>query len=325
MRHDTTPKPSTTSARAVLGILLALAGCRTTAPAVPGPASDGAARPAAQATSSRPAPVVEYVPWSPTILVTRGEHSFVLLHATVVRATEGAPSLDIAYLASFDPAEAQAHDAQQRVTAVAAALLEAFDPLLPADIRKADVTAVYGASGTSGLALPAHVARGASGWDRAELGEARPIAIPPLSNVIGRPAGGERAAVEAARAFLEHTDARDGDGAWALASATLHATISRRTFEEILWPANAQRAHGVRREQFRLYDVHSGDFRIGDLLLVCYVSDGVVEAVQMRLDDDQEWRVADLARGIAGERPVPGANDLPPQTAAGPGLTGAAR
>ncbi len=107
---------------------------------------------------------------------------------------------------------------------------------------------------------------------------------------------GERAATEAARAFLERADEGDGDGVWDLTSAAVKATTSRRSFEQAHWPDGWNASHGSRREQFREYEVHTGEFKVGDILQVCFASDGVVDAVQVRLDDDQEWRISDFAR-----------------------------
>ena len=70
---------------AALVFAAVLSACRTAAPARP--ATEDAARRA-------PAANVVYVPYSPTILVARGDEPFVLLHAIVTRTNDGPPSLD---------------------------------------------------------------------------------------------------------------------------------------------------------------------------------------------------------------------------------------
>ncbi len=295
---------------AALVLAAVLSACRTAAPA----------RPATQDAARRAAPAdVVYVPYAPTLLVARGDEAFVLLHAIVVRTSDGPPSLDVAYVASPDVASASVADAPRRAAATAALLLEALGPMLPPEVRGADVTAVFGAPGTWGLGVPAHAAREVAAWGAWDTGAFHRVLVPPLPLPVARSAEGERKAVEAARTFLTLADEGDGDGAWALASATIKATTSRRSFEEALWPDGRKSSGGSRRERFRQYEVHTGAFRTGDALLVCFASDRDVESVQMRLDDDQEWRVAEFVRRVTGvERHAPGTASTSSQSAAAP-------
>jgi hypothetical protein len=295
---------------AALVLAAVLSACRTAAPARP--ATQDAAR------HAPPADVV-YVPYSPTILVARRDEAFLLLHAIVVRTSDGPPSLDVAYVASPDVASASAADEPRRAAAAAALLLEALGPMLPPEVRGADVTAVFGAPGTWGLGVPAHAVREVAGWGAWDTGALHRVLVPPLPLPLPRSAEGEREAVEAAHTFLTLADEGDGDGAWALASATIKATTSRRSFEEALWPGGWNGSRGARRERFRQYEVHNGAFRTGDVLLVCFASDRAIESLQMRLDDDQEWRVAEFVRRVTGvERHAPSTPSTPSQSAAAP-------
>jgi hypothetical protein len=295
---------------AALVFAAVLSACRTAAPARP--ATEDAARRA-------PAANVVYVPYSPTILVARGDEPFVLLHAIVTRTNDGPPSLDAAYVASSDVATASAPDAPRRAAAAAALLAEALVPMLPPQVREGDVTAVFGAPGTWGFGITAHAVREAAGWGAWETGALHRVLVPPLPAQLARSAEGEREAVEAARNFLELADEGDGDGTWALASATIKATTSRRSFEEALWPDGRKGSRAARRERFRQYEVRTGAFRTGDVLLVCFASDRDVESVQMRLDDDQEWRVAEFVRRVPGaERHAPSMPTVSAQSAAAP-------
>jgi hypothetical protein len=268
-----------------VSLALAVSACRTAAPVKP--ATEGIDRARA---------VVVYVPLTPEMLVVRDEHVFVLLHANAAVVPGGAHSFEIAYVASMDASLARTEDAPQRTAQTAAFLLDVIAPVLPPDVTEANVTAVFGAPGTWGLGISAHAIRGSDRWATSQQGTVHPVLVPPLPNQLTRPARGERAATEAARTFLERADEGDGDGVWDLTSAAVKATTSRRSFEQAHWPDGWKALRGGRREQFREYEVHSGKFKVGDILQVCFVSDGVVDAVQVRLDDDQEWRISDFAR-----------------------------
>jgi hypothetical protein len=93
----------------------------------------------------------------------------------------------------------------------------------------------------------------------------------------------------------------DYDGAWELVSAVVKATTSRRSFEDDLRADRASRQPDSRRECFRQYAVRGGNFTMGDVLEACFASARGAESVQVRLDDDQEWRVARVAHFDDGE------------------------
>lgn len=276
--------------RAALAAALLLAACRTVAPARPATA-DGPGGAAA----------VVYVPFSPKVLVVGRDEAALLLHAAIVRIRD-VPSFEAAYLATTDVAGTQADDASRRAVDSAALLLETFSPLLPPDVRQADITAAYGVPGTMGLAISVHITREATGWGAWQVGRAQPMLVPPVPPQVERHPQEERAAVEAARTFLERTDERDGDAVWELASASVKASTSRRSFEEALWPEGWTPPRGPRRELFRQYEVHAADFVLGDVLLVCFASEAGIDEVQVRLDDDQEWRIADYARSVTADQ-----------------------
>jgi hypothetical protein len=199
-------------------------------------------------------------------------------------------------VASTDVSLARMEDAPRRTAGTAAFLLEVIAPVLPPEVSEADVTAVFGAPGTWGLGISAHALRAGDGWATSQKGTVHPVLVPPLPGQLTRPTHGERAATEAARTFLQRADEGDGDGVWDLTSAAVKATTSRRSFEQAHWPDGWKAPRGSRREQFKEYEVHTGDFKVGDILQVCFVTDGDIDAVQVRLDDDQEWRVSDFAR-----------------------------
>lgn len=298
-----------TSVRAAVVIPLLLVACRTAAPTRP-PDEDLVKHVAAAG--------VVYVPFSPTMVVVRGGEPFVLLHAIVLRAGEqSAAALDVAFMASLDASGARAEDATGRATSSSALLLEAFGPLLPRELRDADVTAIFGMPGKPGVGITSHLVRDGARWVSSEPGTLNSVLVPPLPNQVARPAAGERAAVEAARTFLERADEGDGEGAWRLTSAVVKATTSRRAFEEALSLSRRDAPQSSRPERFHQYDVHTGDFKLGDLVLVCFGSEVGLETVHVRLDDDQEWRVVDFARPSAGvERRGPGAPTTSSQSAA---------
>ena len=266
-------------------LVLAASACRTAAPANPATESIHRAR-----------AMVVYVPLTPEILVARDEQVFLLLHASAAVLPGGAQSFEIAYVASTDVSLARMEDAPRRAAGTAAFLLDVIAPVLPPEVTEADVTGVFGAPGTWGLGISAHAVRGGDRWATSQKRAVHPVLVPPLPNQLTRPTQGERAATEAARTFLQHADEGDGDGVWDLTSAAVKATTSRRTFEQAHWPDGWKAPRGARREQFKEYEVHTGDFKVGDILQVCFVTEGDIDAVQVRLDDDQEWRVSDFAR-----------------------------
>ena len=268
-----------------VALVLAASACRTAAPAKPATESMDRAR-----------AVVVYVPLTPEILVARDEHVFLVLHASAAVLPGGAHSFEIAYVASTDVSQARTEDAPYCTAETAAFLLDVIAPVVPPDVTEAHVTAVFGAPGTWGLGISSHAVRAGDRWATSQKGAVHPVLVPPLPNQLTRPTHGERAATEAARTFLERADEGDADGVWDLTSAAVKATTSRRSFEQAHWPEGWKAPHGARREQFREYEVHTGDFKVGDILQVCFVSGGDVDAVQVRLDDDQEWRISDFAR-----------------------------
>lgn len=268
-----------------VALVLAATACRTAAPAKP-----------ATESMDRERAVVVYVPLTPEILVAPDEHVFLVLHASAAVLPGGAHSFAIAYVASMDVSLARAEDAPYRTAGTAAFLLDVIAPVMPPDVTEADVTAVFGAPGTWGLGISVHAVRGGDRWATSQKGAVHPVLVPPLPNQLTRPTHGERAATAAARTFLERGDEGDGDGVWDLTSAAVKATTSRRSFEQAHWPDGWKAPQTARREQFREYEVHAGEFKVGDILQVCFVSDGSVDAVQVRLDDDQEWRISDFAR-----------------------------
>lgn len=250
------------------------------------------------AAPGAPPPGVLLVPFSPTVFITADGQALLMLNAPVAQAQGGSP-LAMAYLASVEVSMARAADAQERAAATARALLEALGPVVRADAREAVVTAVFGAPASWGAGIPVRAVRTAEGWRALEPDGLRPMVVPTLPLPLERQVEAERAAVAAATSFLERSDERDGDGVWELASAAIKARMSRRAFEEALWPTPSKQPRAARRARFSNYLAHAGEFTLGDLYLVCLESDHGIEVVQLRLDDDQEWRVLDIGRPVA--------------------------
>lgn len=276
---------------------VALQGCRTgsaaAAAAAPCPAPSATGAPA-----STPGSLV--ATGAPTVLVVSGDDPFLVLEVAVRRATAEDAALSVAFMASADPREAEAKDAPRRVAGAAIALLHALGPTLPNYVRSAEVAAVFGLPGSRGAAVTARFARDEEGWSPTAAAVAHDMLVPPLPPVGPRPVDAEKAAVAAARRFLERLDAGDLDGAWKGASAAVKARMSRNAFERDLEAIRGAGARPPREERFHQYDARPDGLLLGDLLLVCFEGAGGVDRLQMRLDDDQEWRVVHVAHADAG-------------------------
>jgi len=279
---------------AVAAALLSV-GCRT--PSV-------AARPEPAAAPAESAAETVYIASAPLVFVTPGEQAFLLLDATLMQEAEGAASLELGYLASSEPAGGSAEEAARVAARGAVVLLDAFTPILPEGVRAAVATAVFGRPGSWGLGVPVRLSRDDGRWSPVSTGAARRVLVPPLPDRVDRRASSEREAVLAARAFLERLDEEDYDGAWELASAVVKATTSRSAFEGELREGSRAPQPGERRECFRRYAVRAGGLATGDVVDVCFASERGVIGVQVRLDDDQQWRVGHLTRFGPEERRV---------------------
>lgn len=270
----------------VAAAALLVAGCRT-APVRP---ERDACAPAASAETT----VTLFSTATPALLIARHEFTFLVIDAGIVSAPGGEPKFQLAYLASLEASAAQGDNLQRaRRTATTAAelIIDVLMPFVSPDVRVAEVTAIFGAPGTVGLSLPVRFTRTLSRWS-AVPATTIPVIVPPLPTAVGRSVAAETAAVEAARRFLERVDEGDYDGAWELASAALKVGMSRDEFVERLRLSTQPVVPRQRRERFSRYEPRSPGLRMGDVLEVCFDGPGGIDAVQVRLDDDQEWRVA---------------------------------
>jgi hypothetical protein len=284
---------------------LLAAACRTTT------ASGPASRPGAREDA---APTTVYVSAVPTILVLPGDRTFLLLDGPVVRGAPDAPTLEVSYLASADEADGRRPEVATRAMATANLLFAAFDPVVaPQGVPSAVITASFGAPEGPGVGVSIRFARVEGRWVAAGAPETRRIVLPSLPLRVGRTVEGEGAALKVARRFIESVDGRDFEGAWELVSSVVKATTSRTSFEGELREATRSGAAGERAEAsarapcFLRYGARPDGFALGDDVEVCLAGPAGVDTVRVRLDDDQEWRVAQLshlapeARGRAGD------------------------
>ncbi|MGC4000880.1 MAG: hypothetical protein QM767_26865 [Anaeromyxobacter sp.] len=281
------------------------------------------AAPALASEAPEPPPALVMVRSAPSVVVVAGAPPFVLLDAAVL-AGEGGPALRIVYLASTRSQDARAADTDVRCTGTAAVLLERLAPVLAAGVERAEVVAVFGASGGWGVALPARASRTGGRWAPAALEASRPVLLPALPERLARPVEAEEAAVEAARRFLARADAGDADGAWALVSAAARAELSRQAFGQAIGTPPSEGPPPQRWERFRRYELRTGRLGLGDVVEVCLEGAGGLDRLQVRLDDDQAWRVSlyehrEPSPGGPGAASRRVASRGPPQAQAVPG------
>ena len=308
------PRPWRQPAAVAISLALALAGCRAHS-AAPAATRDAAGRTACGASTV-------YVVAAPSLVVTSGRYPYLMLDAAVARAAGAAPTFVAGFMASLDRSEGSAEDAVRRSATTAATLLAAFGPVLPDAVHTAVVTATFGQPGTWGIGLPVRLEREGGRWRAVAADAALPVLVPPLPAQVDRRVAEEDAAVLAARTFLERIDRGDLDGAWALASAALKASTSRAAFERDL-SDGAARQPAPRTECFRRYPAREAGLALGDVLEVCFAAARGAERVEVRLDDDQAWRVVRVARMTggdlaAGDAPEPLAGARRPDPAGAP-------
>jgi hypothetical protein len=284
----------------------ALWGCRGAAPV---PDARAAAEPTCGALAAY---VVEP---RPSLLLTPDGGAYLVLGAGLVQLGSE-PAWSIAYLASPDAAAASAPGTGDRLRAAADALSSA--QRLVAEAAGAtllSVTGVLGTPGEHGTAEQFVYARRAAGWERVSgpvRGDVR--SIPPLPSGAERDPYGEAAALRVAVEFLGDVERADFDAAWALSSAVVKATTSRASFAEQLRILDGRAASRRRRELYRSFPLSARSFIPGSELEVWFERGGAdrpsLETVQLRLDDDQEWRVASIQDVTPAERRAPAAGPL---------------
>ncbi|BDG09996.1 DUF4019 domain-containing protein [Anaeromyxobacter paludicola] len=293
---------------ALLALLAAVAGCATArrpASAAPAaaeapPAAASAPGPAAPAATEAPRYAVEP---AATLLVLASGRAFLLLGAAPIAGSQGEPELSLSYLAASDPAPPADPGAAARLASAAQALFEAFRSQAEADGHRAvTVSAVFGRTGAPGTVAHLRFTRQGARWEQGALEQLAAARLPPLPLEVERAAEAERAGAAAAEKFVDDVDHVEIDAAWAATSAVVKAVTSRATFENQLLDLVARR--GVAKGRHPLFYRYVASARApipGSEMLVRFESQveagRVVEEVRLRLDDDQEWRVAGLGFG----------------------------
>jgi hypothetical protein len=237
-----------------------------------------------------------FVTAAPTLLVARREYPFLVLEDGISVAPNGAPTFRLAYLASTDPASARGDELQRRATFTGALILEVMSPLLAPEVRSAELTAVFGGPGRAGVSLPVRFGRTAALWDSAFVGTTGAVVVPALPFEITRSVPAELAAVDAARRFLERADEGDYDATWELTSAVVKVSTSRNEFIERVRVSYPPAPRQVRTERLSRYVLRAATIGMGDVIEVVFDRADGIDAVHVRLDDDQQWRVALVAR-----------------------------
>jgi len=228
--------------------------------------------------------------------------AYLVLRAGPERLADGI-AWDVLYLAGHDGgAELARRDAQDRLAAIAHDLLEAFRPIAElGDVDRFSVTAAFGKPGGSAAVERLWFRRDAATWhaDAAERGSAQ---LPAVDTDIAREPHEEASARDAAAEFIADADRADYDAAWAKTSARIKAVMSRVEFERNLAAIRAVESDHDRK-LFVSFSVPVEPFLPG-ATMVAWVGratdDGpAVETLELRLDDDMEWRVSGVVKLVA--------------------------
>jgi hypothetical protein len=251
-----------------------------------------------------------------------GEAYFVL-RAGPERLADGI-AWDILYLAGYDGgAELGRPDAQDRLAAIAHDLLEAFRPIAElGQVDRFSVTAAFGKPGGSAAVERLWFRRDAATW-HAEAAERGSAQLPAVNADIAREPQEEASARDAATEFLADADRADYDAAWAKTSARVKAMMSRVEFERHLAAIRAVESDDDRK-LFMSFSVPVERFLPG-ANMVAWVGrateDGpAVETLELRLDDDMEWRVAGVVHLVAAAPSAMGSQAGSSAAEAGTGL-----
>jgi hypothetical protein len=248
----------------------------------------------------------------PRVVVMPSGEAYLVLRAGLEQVADGIV-WDVLYLAGYDPAELAPPDAQGRLAAFAQDLLEAFRPI--ADLAQVDrfsVTAAFGKPGGSAVVERLWFRRDAATWRAdaaaAERGAAQ---LPKVETDVAREPREEASARDAAAGFISDTDRADYDAAWEKTSARVKAMMSRVEFERHLAAIRAVESDDERKV-FVSFSVPVERFLPG-ANMVAWVArttdDGpAVETLELRLDDDMEWRVSGVVQLIA-----PAPSEMRPQ------------
>ena len=265
-----------------------------------------------RAAGARERASAEAIEAPPRVVVMPSGEAYLVLRAGPEQLADGIV-WDVLYFAGYDAAELAPPDAQDRLAAIARELLEAFRPI--ADLAQVDrfsVTAAFGKPGGSAALERLWFRRDAATW-RAEVAAAERGAarLPTVDTDIAREPQEEASARDAAAGFISDTDRADYDAAWEKTSARVKAVMSRVDFERHLAAIRAVESDDERKV-FVSFSVPVERFLPGSNM-VAWVArttdDGpAVETLELRLDDDMEWRVSGVVQLIA-----PAPSEMRPQ------------
>jgi hypothetical protein len=266
------------------------AGCRTAAPQR---VVCDVVQPSPQVAQQSPAVTTFVTERRPRLVVTPGAGTYVVLASAPVRIGSRL-AWSIAYLAAADPGAATAPGADERLRFAADALFRTQQVVAEAaGAELFSVTALFGAPGEPGVSRELTYAREADGWRRSEaLVPGEIPSTPPLPPRFDRSESDEGSAVDVALRFLGHVDHQEYDAAWDLSSAVVKATMSRVSFERGLRTSRAPEDGAARQEVVHSFGL--GAFVPGAELEIFFARPRAIEAIQLRMDDDMEWRVAGL-------------------------------
>jgi hypothetical protein len=254
------------------------------------------------------ATTTEVVELRPTVLVMPSGVAYLVLRAGPEQRG-GALTWSILYLAGHDPAELAQPDARPRVAAVERDLVAAFGPI--ADLTRVErlsVTAIAGTRGANAAVERRWFTREAGGWRAEAAATERTVTQLPALEPAAREPDHEASARELAAAFISDADRADWDAAWAKTSAVVRASVSRVEFERYL--QSTPRARSARGGALYLsFPVLPQRFLPGANIVAWIaretVADPAVATLELRLDDDVEWRVSGIVVLAAAQSSSP--------------------
>jgi hypothetical protein len=207
---------------------------------------------------------------------------------------------EVLYLAGDDASELARPDAQEALAAFAQDLLGAFSPIAElAQVGRLSVTAAFGKPGGSAATERLSFTRDAAGWHADASAAERAVAqFPTVDTEVARDPQEEASARDAAAEFISNADRADYDAAWAKTSARVKAMMSRADFERHL-EGLPEPDGASERDIFVSFEARVKQFLPGASMMawVARATAGgpVVETLELRLDDDMEWRISGVA------------------------------
>jgi hypothetical protein len=240
---------------------------------------------------------------APRVLVTPSGSGYVVLRAGPEQR-DGAVSWDILYLAGYDRAELDRPNAPERLAAAAREFVAAFGPLAElAGVDRLSVTAVFGTPGASASVQRLRFTRDASGWRLGDHEERGVSEMPRMSLQVVRDQEEEASARRVAAEFITDAERADYDAAWEKTSARVKAIMSRTEFARHLSQLATSRdvSEG---EVFVSFGAPLQRFLPGSNIEAWIArktaAGPAVQALELRLDDDMEWRVSAVIELIPG-------------------------